>query len=253
MIITAPSTQYASHIALQAIGRQGQQSITDSKVIVVGLGGLGCPVVQYLVGSGVGQLLLCDFDTISESNLARQILYSFDDVNLSKADVARERLLSLNPVCNISVHKQRVEQPYLQSVLSEYDLLIDASDNYGTRLSINRACINTGTPWVMGSCIRFEGQLMFLNPGRAQDPCYRCVYGVAPETLEDCPGAGIFAPVAGMIGTAMAHLALSQLAGLDMPCELNVLDAQILKWRKLQLIRNPDCPECGVKMNQVDG
>jgi molybdopterin/thiamine biosynthesis adenylyltransferase len=242
--MTSPS-RYASHIALKAIGQQGQQRISDAKVMLVGLGGLGCPVAQYLVTSGVGQLLFCDFDTIAESNLARQILYTPEDVDRYKADVANERLSELNPACKISTHKSRVEQAFLESTLDDYDLLIDASDNYGTRLAINRACMNTNTSWVMGSCVRFEGQLLFLDPGRSQEPCYRCVYGQAPETLEDCPGAGIFAPVAGMVGTAMAHLALERLAGLDIPCELNVLDAASMDWRKLAPIRNPDCPDCG--------
>ncbi len=240
-----PVTRYAPHISLNAVGPEGQERIQAARVLLVGLGGLGCPVAQYLAGSGIGELLLCDFDTVSESNLARQLLYPAADVNRPKADVARERLLQQNPQLTVRTHKERVDQAFLQSVLAGFDLLIDASDNYGTRLAINRVCLDTQIPWVMGSCIRFEGQLMLFDPTRADSPCYRCTYGVAPETLEDCPGAGIFAPVAGMVGTTMAQLALARLAGLETPLCLNLLDAEKLIWRQLDVARDPGCPQCG--------
>ena len=148
------------------------------------------------------------------------------------------------PLPDFSTHRVRVDHENLATILPGADLVIDASDNYGTRLAVNSACLGLALPWVMGSCIRMEGQLMLFSPGQGNRACYRCVYQKAPETLEDCPGAGIFAPVAGMIGTAMAHLALSRLAGLDLPSCLHVLDAQTMNWRQLKVRRDPNCPDC---------
>ncbi len=240
-------TRYAAHLSLDAIGPVGQGKIQAAKVLVLGMGGLGCPVAQYIAGSGVGELLLCDFDTVSQSNLARQLLYSPSDEGRFKVDVAQQRLLQNNPQLNIQTHKHRVDRDFLHSVLSGFDLVIDASDNFGTRLAVNQACLETLTPWVMGSCIRFEGQVMLFDPAITDSACYRCTYGTAPDTLEDCAGAGIFAPVAGMVGTTMAQLALARLAGLKPPLCMNLLDAEKLSWRQLNTKRNANCPACAEK------
>ncbi len=239
-----PGRRYAAHISLRAIGAAGQARIRASTVVLLGLGGLGTVTAQYLVGSGVGELLICDFDTIAESNLARQLLYTRQHIGLYKSDVAEQLLSRSNPDVRVSAHRVRADPENLGRLLSGADLVIDASDNYGTRLAVNSACLDVGLPWVMGACIRMEGQLMLFHPGQADSPCYRCVYQKAPETLEDCPGAGIFAPVAGMIGSAMAHLALSRLAGLDLPSCLHVLDAQAMNWRQLKVSPDPNCRDC---------
>lgn len=238
-------TRYAAHHALAGIGPAGQERINASKVLLVGLGGLGCPVAQYLVSSGVGELHFCDFDTVSESNLARQFLYTGDDVGRYKCDAALEYLNILNPLVGLHSHNLRADGAFLENALSSCDLVIDASDNYGTRLAINAACLGSRTPWVMGSCIRMEGQVMLFEPGSGRQPCYRCVYGDAPDTLEDCPGAGVFAPVAGIVGSLMAHVALTRLAGLDTPPGLNLLDAGNLNWRRLAVKKDPACKACG--------
>jgi molybdopterin/thiamine biosynthesis adenylyltransferase len=236
--------RFAPHLALEAIGTEGQGRIQQSKVQLIGLGGLGCPVAQYLAASGVGELLICDFDRVSETNLARQLLYTPEDIDRLKVEVAQQRLQQLNPELIIETHQKRVDDEFLESAVVNVDLVIDASDNYGTRLMVNRVCQKAGTPWVMGSCIRFEGQLMFIDPGNPELGCYRCAYGHSPETLEDCPGAGIFAPVAGMTGTSMAQLALARLAGLKVPEGLHLLDARQLFWKTLRVQQNPDCPAC---------
>jgi adenylyltransferase/sulfurtransferase len=236
--------RYSAHHALSAIGEAGQNRISSARVLLVGLGGLGCPVAQYLAGSGVGELAICDFDTVSESNLARQLLYTQQDVGRLKTEVAAERLAENNSRVRIQPHQQRADRPFLERVLPATDLVIDASDNYGTRLAVNKACLQAGLAWVMGSCIRMEGQLMLFDPADKQGACYRCVYGQAPESLEDCPGAGIFAPVAGMVGTAMAQLALGSLAGLERPHGLFLLDAERMNWQHLDTNRDPRCPDC---------
>jgi adenylyltransferase/sulfurtransferase len=212
--------------------------------MLIGLGGLGCPLAQYLASTGVGELHLCDFDTISESNLARQVLYTPDDIGRFKVDIAKKRLSAQNPDIRITSNNVRVDRDYLDSAIPGFDLLIDASDNYGTRLAVNKACLAYSKPWIMGACIRQESQVMLFDPSNSATPCYRCIYGNAPETLEDCPGAGIFAPVAGLTGLFMAHVALTFLASLEVPRGLNLFDAQRMTWQRLAAENKPDCPEC---------
>jgi adenylyltransferase/sulfurtransferase len=238
------TNRYASHLALPRLGTEGQCLIGESHAVLIGLGGLGCAAAQYLVASGIGRLTLCDFDTVAESNLSRQILYGPDDIDKAKTDAARAALARLNPEATIATVKARMDEAAITDILPDCALLIDASDNYGTRLASNRACLSGNKPWVMGSCIRMEGQLMLFNTG-INPPCYRCVYGSAPETLEDCPGAGVFSPVAGVIGAAMAHLSLGHLAGTISVSGFQVLDATRWEWRSINIRKKEDCPDCG--------
>ena len=244
MAVDPSQRRYAAHYALEKIGEAGQNRINAAKVMLVGLGGLGCAAAQYLAGSGIAELHICDFDTVSESNLARQLLYAPADVGRDKCEAACEALERINPQVSVRIHNIRADQSFLEGIGPGLDLLIDASDNYGTRLAVNRSSLKSGLPWVMGSCIRMEGQLMLFNPRDNDYPCYRCVYGEAPDSLEDCPGAGVFAPVAGIIGTSMAHMGLSWLAGLSPPKGLNLLDARDLNWHRLSVSKNPQCPDC---------
>ena len=236
--------RYAAHLGLTAIGEDGQRCIGTSRIALVGLGGLGCATAQYLVSSGIGELLLCDFDTVAESNLARQILFRSEDIGRLKTEAAAGMLADLNPDTKLECINDRMDKDKLADL--DCDLVIDASDNYGTRLAVNAACLQSGTPWLMGSAIRMEGQLMLFRPGTDEASCYRCLYGEAPETLEDCPGAGIFAPVAGMIGAAMAHRALCYLAGIEDSGQLQILDGQRGDWQQLQTVKNTQCLACGI-------
>lgn len=245
---TEKGLRYAAHHALPGIGRDGQARIKHSSIALVGLGGLGCATAQYLVSSGIGRLTLCDFDRVEESNLARQILYTPSDVGSGKAEAARETLNRLNPECQLELVASRVDRDRAAQLAEDHEICIDASDNYGTRLAMNAAQLAAGKPWVMGSCIRQEGQLILFQPELDQ-ACYRCVYGSAPEQLEDCPGAGIFAPVAGIIGASMAHLALQYLAGQQVDTSLKLLDASVWEWRHLVIRRQPDCPACAASFD----
>ncbi|MGD9265246.1 MAG: HesA/MoeB/ThiF family protein [Lysobacterales bacterium] len=233
--------RYAAHLPLEGIGETGQARIGDARVALVGLGGLGCVIAQYLVSSGVGRLTLCDYDKVAESNLSRQILYRPDDVGRLKTEAASETLGTLNPDTELLTIDKRMHMDGMREAFPNCDLVIDASDNYGTRLAVNRVCLELEKPWIMASCIRLEGQVMLLRPGLA---CYRCVYGSAPDTLEDCPGAGIFAPVAGVVGTSAAHFALAHLAGMDMPGGMHLFDGSSWTWCSLSTPKDPDCPEC---------
>ena len=242
---TKPITRrYAAHYLLTGIGEAGQTRIRQAHVVLVGAGGPGCAIAQYLVSSGVGRLTLCDFDVVAESNLARQILYQQADIGQKKADVAAAALRSINPDLAIHTITRRVADAEMLEIFPGCDFVIDASDNFGTRLAVNRSCVATRTPWLMASCIRMEAQIMLLRPDKAGQACYRCAYGVAPDQLEDCPGAGIFAPVAGIAGTTAAHFALATLAGLKMPSGLHVLDAKHWNWQRIKISQDPGCTDC---------
>lgn len=244
MPIDKDNLRYSAHLPLADIGAAGQARIRDSHVALIGVGGLGCATAQYLVSSGVGELTLCDFDRVAESNLSRQILYRVNDLGRLKVEVAAETLQNLNPDTKINTHAQRMVDREMQSLFPHCDFVIDASDNYGTRLAVNRSCLSLEIPWLMASCIRMEGQLMLLRPDLEDRACYRCAYGEAPDTLEDCPGAGIFAPVAGIVGTSAAHFALVSVAGSPVPEGLHLLDATNWAWQSLKIKRNPACKDC---------
>lgn len=236
--------RYASHLPLAGIGKQGQARIREAHVALIGLGGLGCAAAQYLVSSGVGKLTLCDFDQVVESNLARQILYRSDDLGRLKVAAASGALQVLNPDTKLEQIHQRMTDTHMQTLFPECDFVLDASDNYGTRLAVNRVCLALEKPWLMAACIRMEAQLMLLRPDVPGAACYRCAYGEAPDTLEDCPGAGIFAPVAGIAGTSAAYFTLAWLAGLQPPAGLHLFDASNWAWQSLALKRNPNCKDC---------
>jgi molybdopterin/thiamine biosynthesis adenylyltransferase len=236
--------RYSAHLPLSGIGTAGQQRIRDAHVALIGVGGLGCAAAQYLVSSGIGKLTLCDFDTVAESNLSRQILYRSADAGRAKVEAATDSLRNLNPECDLQSVARRMTDKDMQALFPFCDLVIDASDNYGTRLAVNRSCLALKTPWIMASCIRMEGQIMLLRPDLPETACYRCAYGKAPDTLEDCPGAGIFAPVAGIAGTSAAHFALAYLAGLQPPAGLQLFDAANWQWQSVKINKNPVCKDC---------
>jgi len=240
-----PYLRYSAHLPLTGIGAEGQQHIRDAHVALIGIGGLGCAAAQYLVSSGIGKLTLCDFDMVAESNLSRQILYRASDLGRSKVEAATEALQCLNPDTKLQSVAKRMNYEDMQALFPACDLVIDASDNYVTRLAVNRSCLALKTPWIMASCIRMEAQIMLLRPDLPEQACYRCAYGEAPDTLEDCPGAGIFAPVAGIAGASAAHFALSHVAGMQPPAGLHLFDATNWAWQSLKIKQDLACRDCG--------
>ena len=236
--------KYSAHLPLTGIGTTGQQRIREAHVVLIGVGGLGCALAQYLVSSGIGKLTLCDYDTVAESNLARQILYRQSDIGRLKVEAATDILQTLNPQTRLESINRRMTDADMQALFPACDLVVDASDNYGTRLAVNRSCLSLKIPWIMASCIRMEGQIMLLRPDLPETACYRCTYGSAPDTLEDCPGAGIFAPVAGISGASASHFALAHLAGLPVPAGLHLFDAANWQWQSLRINKHPNCKDC---------
>jgi len=237
--------RYARHLPLTGFGAEGQRRLATTRVLVIGIGGLGCPVATYLTSAGVGQLVLNDFDTVDETNLARQFLYAADDIGKRKVEIAAARLHIINGAVRHEMVDRRLEGEALAAAVREADVVVDASDNFATRFAVNAACVASRTPLVSGAAIRYEGQLaVFTDYGN--QPCYRCIYEEADESLEDCRGNGVFSPVPGFIGTAMAGAVMKLVAGLPVHAgELSLYDAITEEWRRIRLRKRPDCPVCG--------
>jgi len=229
---------------LPAVGPAGQARLERSRVLIVGLGGLGCPAALYLASAGVGDLILCDHDTVDESNLARQVLYGDEDLGRRKVDAAAEALARRAPELDLRTVARRMDAATLAEHLTDIDAVIDASDNYATRLAVNEACLGAQTPWIMGAAIRFEGQVLVLRPDLDDQPCYHCLYGDAASSLDDCQGAGVFTPLTGTIGTALAGEVLRLLLGFEVRSRLHLFDARHFAWRELAVRRSPSCPTC---------
>ncbi len=236
--------RFSRHLSLPDIGPAGQAHLAKATVLLVGMGGLGCPAALYLANSGVGRLLLNDFDRVDESNLPRQILYGSRDLGKLKVHAAAARLQGEMPELAIETFAQRLSQAQLEALLKRADVVLDGTDNFAARLLVNRCCVRTRTPLVSGAAVRFEGQLaVFMNqPG---DPCYRCLYDDEDEWLGNCQGTGVATPVTGVIGTLMAVEALKVLLKIGAPAHrLRLWDARTGDWTVLTIKRNPGCPDC---------
>jgi molybdopterin/thiamine biosynthesis adenylyltransferase len=235
----------ARHMALTQIGAQGQERIAAARALVVGVGGLGCAAATYLASAGVGQLFLLDFDTVDATNLGRQVLFGPVDIGEAKAAVAADRLAQQNPAIRIRPLTERLDDNALRDAVAKAGVVLDCTDNFATRFQINDACVGAGRCLVSGSAIRFEGQLAVFGPDYSASPCYRCLYTEADESLLDCAGNGVFAPVPGVIGTMMAVEALKHLAGLDSPRgTLRLYEADSGGFHSVKIPRRPDCPAC---------
>jgi adenylyltransferase/sulfurtransferase len=240
--------RYSRHIMLDGLDIEGQQRLLDSRVLIVGLGGLGSPAALYLAASGVGTLLLADADDVELSNLQRQILHDTDAIGATKVDSAQCRLQRLNPDVRLVPVRQRLTADNLPELVHDVDVVLDGSDNFATRFAVNAACVAARRPLISGAAIRAEGQLAVFRNDRPGEPCYRCVFpedAVAQE--QTCSETGVLAPLTGVIGSLQAVEAVKLLSGLGTPADsrLLALDARSLRWRDIRLRRDPECPVCG--------
>ena len=235
----------ARHIALSQIGEEGQARIGASTALIIGLGGIGCASASYLATAGVGHLLLCDFDTVDETNLGRQTLYGPGDVGQLKAVRAASRLASMNPDVRLTEIPERLSDEALAEAVSQADIVLDGCDNFATRFQINEAVVAQDRTLVSGAAIRFEGQIAIFGPDYRKSPCYRCLYIESDESLDSCAGNGVLAPVPGVIGTMMAVETLKILSGIETEYgKLNLYDALSSDWRKVGINKRPKCPTC---------
>ena len=235
----------ARHLALPQVGADGQRRIAAGSVLLIGVGGIGCPAAAYLASSGVGRIAVCDFDTVDATNLGRQVLYGPGHIGELKAEVAAARLRKINPAIEVTSSPKRLTGAALEQAAAEVDVVLDGSDNFATRFEVSDACVATGRRLVSGSAIRFEGQLAVFGPDYSVSPCYRCLYEEADESLGSCAGNGVLAPVPGVIGTMMAVEALKFLAGVDSQAPLlRLYDGIESEFRRLGVSKRPDCTAC---------
>jgi adenylyltransferase/sulfurtransferase len=239
------SKRYARQIALADVGAEGQAKLGRARMLIVGLGGLGCPAALYLATSGVGRLVLNDFDRVDETNLPRQILYGPEDVGALKVEAAKRRLIALNPGVEVVTLAERLDGAALDAAVGGVDVVLDGTDNFAARFAVNRACVARGVPLVSGAAVRVEGQIAVF-PNRGDGSCYACLYNDEDEWLGDCQGNGVLAPVPGVIGTLMAEEALKLVLGWvsSLHNRLLLWDAKGGEWQSVSLKRDPECVVC---------
>ena len=238
--------RYSRHLALPEFGAPAQAKLAAAAVLVVGLGGLGSPAALYLAAAGVGRLLLNDFDKVDLSNLQRQILYKDSDVGAPKTAAAAGALKAINPGPVLERLDGRLDQAALTQVIGRCDLVLDGSDNFGTRFSVNQACVTARKPLISGAALRYEGQLAVFDARDTMSPCYACLYQETGEELEDCQRNGVLAPLTGVIGSLMAVETLKLLTGTGQPMTGRLLryDALQGETRYAHIKKDPACPVC---------
>lgn len=244
--------RYSRHIMLPQIDIEGQQRIIAGRVLLIGAGGLGSPASLYLAAAGVGELTICDGDTVDLTNLQRQIVHREARIGVNKAESAALSLAEINPDCRIVTVPRRVEGDELSALVASADVVVDACDNFVTRHAVNAACVRAAKPLVSGAAIRFSGQLAVFDTRRDDSPCYRCLFPDENAPIDDadrCSVMGVFAPLTGIIGTAQAAEAIRLLSNGEssLTGRLMMFDANGMDWQKIRVPRDPLCPVCAVR------
>ncbi len=239
-------TRYSRHITLREFGEESQEKLCNSRVLIIGTGGLGSPAAMYLAAAGIGTIGLCDDDCVDLSNLQRQIIHHTMDVGHLKTESAGNKIKSINPEVNVVVHNTLVSKDNIESIIKDYDFILDCTDNFETRFLINDACVKLRKPFCHGAVIRFIGQVMTYVPDSG--PCYRCVFSDVPDEtkLQSNKVLGVLGPVAGIIGTTQALECIKYLTGIGelLTGKLFTIDALNLKSRVMVLPTNDECPVC---------
>lgn len=239
--------RYSRHLLVPEVGEQGQLALLDSRVLLVGAGGLGAPSALYLAAAGVGTIGIIDMDIVEESNLQRQVIHTVQRLGEYKAESARQAITALNPDVNVITHIERLDETNVGRIIADYDVIIDGTDNFPTRYLLNDAALLARKPVVHGSVFRFEGQLTVFKP--YEGPCYRCLYPEPPpaELAPSCAEAGVLGVLPGVIGLLQSVEALKLLLGIGDPLvgRMMTYEAQDGEFSELKLYRDPDCPACG--------
>jgi adenylyltransferase/sulfurtransferase len=243
------SERYSRHLLLPQIGEAGQARLRRARVLVIGLGGLGSPVAMYLAASGVGHLVLVDFDHVELSNLQRQVIHSSADIGRNKVESARDRVVALNPEVKVTPLAYVLDDDELADEIARADVVVDASDNFETRFTLNALCHRAGIPLVSGAAIRMEGHVGVFDPRDPLSGCYRCLYTDESGEGEACSRVGVLAPLLGIVGSVQATEAIKLIVGTGrtLAGRLLVLDALDMEWRMLKLPKDPACPVCGTQ------
>ena len=239
--------RYSRHLTLPDVGLQGQSKLRDTRVLLVGAGGLGSPAALYLAAAGVGTLGIVDFDLVDRSNLQRQILHGTSDIGQAKIDSARARLGDINPHVQVETFGEHLTSVNALEILGKFDIVVDGSDNFPTRYLVNDACVLLGKPDIYGSVFRFDGQVSVF--ATKQGPCYRCLYAEPPppDLVPSCAEGGVLGVLPGIIGSLQALEAIKLIVGFGQPLigRLLLFDGRRMQFRELALAKDPDCPVCG--------
>jgi len=241
--------RYSRHILLSELGVDAQQRFGESHALIVGVGGLGNPVAQFLAAAGVGTLTLIDADRVDLTNLQRQILFDTGAVGRPKVEAAAARIAAVNPEVRVIQLADRVGLAALAPLAAAADVVADCTDNFATRHAVNRACVAAKKPLVSGAAIRFDGQIAVFDARDPANPCYHCLFGEGDEFEETrCATMGVFAPLVGIVGATQAAEALKLLApaGRSLAGRLLLIDALTMEWRELRVVKDPACPVCGL-------
>jgi molybdopterin/thiamine biosynthesis adenylyltransferase len=239
--------RYSRHLIIPDVGMDGQKRLKNSRVLVIGAGGLGSPALMYLAAAGVGTLGIVEFDEVDESNLQRQVIHGQSDIGKSKAVSARETIGEINPLVNVVVHNERLDNDNVMQIFADYDLIVDGTDNFATRYMVNDAAVLLGKPYVWGSIFRFDGQASVF--WAEHGPCYRCLYPEPPPPgmVPSCAEGGVLGVLCASIGSIQVNEAIKLLTGIGEPAlgSLVVYDALELEYRKLSVRKDPNCAICG--------
>ncbi len=248
--------RYSRHLIIPDVGMTGQKRLKRARVLVIGAGGLGSPAMMYLAAAGVGTIGVVDFDIVDESNLQRQIIHGQSDIGRSKAESARDSVAEINPLVNMVVHDERLDNDNVMRIFEGYDLIVDGTDNFATRYLVNDAAYFLKIPYVWGSIYRFDGQASVFWPdatledGRSADaPCYRCLYPEPPPPgmVPSCAEGGVLGVLCASIGSIQVNEAIKLLTGIGDPLvgRLMIYDALEMDYRKLKVRKDPNCALCG--------
>jgi adenylyltransferase/sulfurtransferase len=242
--------RYSRHILLSEIGIEGQEKLLAAHALVIGAGGLGCPVALYLASAGVGRITICDGADVDLTNLQRQIAHRTEAIGTKKVDSARATLAAINPHVEVIALPERVAGARLEELVAGVDVVLDGCDNFATRHAVNRACVKSGKPLVSGAAVRFDGQIAVFDMRDGRSPCYHCLF---PEEGENedvrCAVMGVFAPLVGIVGSIQAAEALKLLAatGETLAGRLLLVDALTMQVRSVKLQKDAACPVCSTR------
>jgi len=238
-------SRYARHLVLPEVGIKGQEKIKQGKVLIIGAGGLGSPAAMYLAAAGIGTVGIVDFDSIEENNLQRQIIHSTKDIGRSKLESAKKTITNLNPNVQVNLHNIKLNSSNAIEIISNYDIVIDASDNFPTRYLVNDACVLLNKPNIYGSIFKFDGHTSVFNYKKG--PCYRCLFPNPPPSVPTCADAGVLGVLPGVIGTIQATEALKIILekGNVLSGRFLVYNALNMQFKELKLNKNKKCLACG--------
>lgn len=238
--------RYSRHILLPEIDITGQEALVNARVLIVGMGGLGCPIALYLTASGVGHITISDDDVVELTNLQRQIAHFDSDLGSPKVESARTKMQAMNRHVEVTTIGHRLDEAELIEMIETIDLVIDATDNFDSRLMINRVCVAAKTPAIFGAAVRLDGQILVYDPRQDGSPCYECAYSNVSDSALNCSESGVAAPVVGIVGTCQAMEALRIICriGESSSGYLQTFDARSMTWNRFKVMKRSDCAGC---------